>query len=730
MFLRSAVKTFVSKKEEQLTMQQPEVCDQHQKEESQMEGPMDQPLQGIETKSQSTKSRSSKQSSRSSTISSAAIKARDKADAARVSVFYAKKEAHMFKQKAELEASMIKQKAELDASLHVLQVEKVAAAASAEAAAFEEAEGLQSEELRKEIDTGLQSSNPVQRTCEYVYQHAKSHPADLPFKLDSQEPKADPTKHDIAESNEQQQSRHGNQTDFKPSSQYLTEAHLTSDLTKYLIRREMVSNGLLEFDDRPENYWAWKASFLNATKDLNLSAREELDLITKWLGAESSEQAKRIRSVHIQNAAAGLSMIWQRLEECYGAPEVIENVLFHKIEDFPKLSNKDNHKLRELSDILLELEGAKSEGYLPGLAYLDTPRGVNPIVEKLPFSLQEKWRAQGSKYKEDYGVAFLPFSFFSKFIRNQAKIRNDPSFPLYTSAVQSPTQNNRPTKFSNKTSISVHKTEVKSEFSDNSILLNKEKSESPDYHCPIHNKPHPLKKCRGFRIKTLDEPKLYLKENGICFRCCGSTQHRAKDCRSSVKCSECGSDRHLAALHPGPAPPKPIINTEQKDQGREQGEDSAPSVTSKCTEICGVTGNYRSCSKICLVKAYPVGKRESAVKMYVVLDEQSNRSLARTEFFQLFNIKDNSTPYTMKTCSGVTQTSGKRAVNFIVESIDGHMQLMLPTLIECEIMLDDRTEIPSPEIVQHHPHLKPVKNKIPAVDPDAPILLLLGQYIL
>ena len=43
----------------------------------------------------------------------------------------------------------------------------------------------------------------------------------------------------------------------------------TPDLAQYLIRREMVSSGLLAFDDRPENYWAWKSSFLSATKDLN-----------------------------------------------------------------------------------------------------------------------------------------------------------------------------------------------------------------------------------------------------------------------------------------------------------------------------------------------------------------------------------------------------------------------------------------------------------------------------
>jgi len=61
-------------------------------------------------------------------------------------------------------------------------------------------------------------------------------------------------------------------------------------------------------------------------------------------------------------------MIWQRLEECYGSAEMIENALLTKLEEFPKISNKDNEKLRELGDLLLEMEAARKVGFLPGLS--------------------------------------------------------------------------------------------------------------------------------------------------------------------------------------------------------------------------------------------------------------------------------------------------------------------------------------------------------------------------
>ena len=185
MFLRSSAnKASYPREDQQSTMQQPEPGVQQRE--------MEEPLQHIGTKSQSTRSRSSKQSSRSSTASSAAVKARAKAEAARAQVSYAEKEASVMKQKAEIEASLLKQKADLEASLYVLQVERAAAAALAEAAAFEEAVESERRELRKQLDTGTQPLSPVQRTCEYVQQHARPYFAELPFEVEKQELSVDP----------------------------------------------------------------------------------------------------------------------------------------------------------------------------------------------------------------------------------------------------------------------------------------------------------------------------------------------------------------------------------------------------------------------------------------------------------------------------------------------------------------------------------------------------------
>lgn len=191
------------------------------------------------------------------------------------------------------------------------------------------------------------------------------------------------------------------------------------DFVRYLARREFVATGLLKFYDKPHNYRAWKCSFQTTTSDLDLTPSEEMDLLIKCLGKESAEHVEEIRAIHINHPEVELAMIWDRLKQTYGSAEVIEDALKH-IDTFPKITNQDYSKPTKLSDLQLELEGD-----LPGLSFLDTARGVNPIVHKLPFRLQEKWASVGASYKQTKRVPYTPFAYFVDFVSQEASIGND-----------------------------------------------------------------------------------------------------------------------------------------------------------------------------------------------------------------------------------------------------------------------------------------------------------------
>lgn len=168
-------------------------------------------------------------------------------------------------------------------------------------------------------------------------------------------------------------------------------------------------------------------------------------------------------------------------------------------------------KLRKFSDILMELQSAKEEGDLPGFSFLDSARGLNPIVQKLPFYLQEKWVSVGASYKSDHQVSFPPFRVFVDFVSQEATVRNDPSFNFATHLDPAPRPEKPSWKFNRQREVSVHKTEVFPNPSHESYGKSKNTDDSNKF-CPVHKKPHALLKCRAFREKSIEERKISERE--------------------------------------------------------------------------------------------------------------------------------------------------------------------------------------------------------------------------
>lgn len=143
-----------------------------------------------------------------------------------------------------------------------------------------------------------------------------------------------------------------------------------------------------------------------------MSPSEEIDLTVKWFGKDSSEHALRIRAVNAHQPSIGLKAIWSRLDRMCGSPTAIENALFSRVETFPKIQTEDIHELSSRFLDLQELELVKHDVQLRRLTYLDTARGVQPILEELPHLIPEPWMSQSFKYERDYSI-FPPHNFYT-----------------------------------------------------------------------------------------------------------------------------------------------------------------------------------------------------------------------------------------------------------------------------------------------------------------------------
>lgn len=50
-------------------------------------------------------------------------------------------------------------------------------------------------------------------------------------------------------------------------------------------------------------------------RELSISTEEEVDLLIKYLGPESTKQANNIKIANFSNPGSGLSRIWERLND-------------------------------------------------------------------------------------------------------------------------------------------------------------------------------------------------------------------------------------------------------------------------------------------------------------------------------------------------------------------------------------------------------------------------------
>ncbi|CAC5421662.1 unnamed protein product [Mytilus coruscus] len=187
-----------------------------------------------------------------------------------------------------------------------------------------------------------------------------------------------------------------------------------TDITRFMYRKDFLLSRFINFDDKPESYESWRASFQSVTRELGVTPFEEMDLLVKWLGPESSKFAKIIRAANAHDPPRGLQRIYDRLQERYGRPEMVERALKRKLHAFHTITNKDCVKLYDLLDILTEIESSMlNPKYTTLLSYYNSSSGINPIVAKLPYFLQEKWTTHASSYKKSHKIAFPPFSLFS-----------------------------------------------------------------------------------------------------------------------------------------------------------------------------------------------------------------------------------------------------------------------------------------------------------------------------
>ena len=172
------------------------------------------------------------------------------------------------------------------------------------------------------------------------------------------------------------------------------------------------------------------------------------------------------------------------------------------------------------------------------------------------------------------------------FVKEMTRVKNDPSFSYSETVCQQATTDRSPT-YPVKTRIpstTTLRTDVKPDSRGNGAV------------CAIHGTSHRLSECRAFEAKSLEARKNFLRDKGLCFKCC-DFQHKSRHCREKLACSVCGSDKYTTVMHGGI--PQKVYGGEARLKLRTNIPTTVPDPpVVECTEICGGVICGKSCAKI------------------------------------------------------------------------------------------------------------------------------------
>ncbi len=176
------------------------------------------------------------------------------------------------------------------------------------------------------------------------------------------------------------------------------------------------------------------------------------------------------------------------------------------------------------------------------LNILDHPSNIVSVIQKLPFYLQNKWREYVWKARH-CGNSLVHFQDLVDFVSLASDEANDPIYgkaAWQRSSGSVTVGNKKPDHVFKKdkvasfaTSVSLHESTVRKAGRQNS--------------CQLCQHDHDLEECEAFLAKSVDDRRVFLKENRMCFGCFAHG-HISKGCLHKRRCKTCAK-LHPTALH-------------------------------------------------------------------------------------------------------------------------------------------------------------------------------------
>ncbi|KAI7790016.1 hypothetical protein IRJ41_001589 [Triplophysa rosa] len=252
------------------------------------------------------------------------------------------------------------------------------------------------------------------------------------------------------------------------------------------------------FSGDPINYIEWRASFMSLLDRKGISLADKLYYLKKYV---SGPAHKCIEGTFYRDDDEAYRDAWNKLNQRYGQPFVIQRAFRDKLSKWPKVQTKDVEGLRAYSD------------------FLNACRQAMPHMKALEIL---------NDCEENQKLTQL--TDFAKFVSIEAQIACNPITSLHALHSSSSSYIKRSTNETKGSKVSVFSTQTNSNTEN--LRSNNGKEKPPCMWCKDDK--HQLSKCTNFKER-------------LCYGCV-KPGHSAKNCRHRHTCELC-KGRHPTCLH-------------------------------------------------------------------------------------------------------------------------------------------------------------------------------------
>lgn len=160
-------------------------------------------------------------------------------------------------------------------------------------------------------------------------------------------------------------------------------------------------------------------------RDAEVPAEQEMNYLRSYTKGEVQKAVETFRKRRYGDPATVLEDTWKDLERRSGNVAAITNTLLERLSASARFEEKDKAKLQVFGDLYADVDSQLA--HLPGLACLNYPNALRPIVGRLPTNLRSKWEKEVAKYADRHQDAYPGFRNFASMVIGIARMRNHPN---------------------------------------------------------------------------------------------------------------------------------------------------------------------------------------------------------------------------------------------------------------------------------------------------------------